>query len=327
MIIDREKYKLFKAPAELSGVSVPAGRLLDLGGKTIKTTKPITLGKGSAICNGRIEFFPPDDRKKLAEGAIHAPDASTDCKIEGITAKTGSYSGLAKVWGDRTRIHDCKVEPGSGWGILCLEGDGSHFSKIVTDQLRRGGIYLGDDGVPANGINCDNIIIEDCYLDGADEEAVFRSNTGVNCIVRRNVFINNTSKSGKEAVQLRGISGLFDDNVTIGSIAAGQTPVGQYQTSTWTIQSCTTFGYCRIEAGGNLTLDGGSLTLSPVFKWLGDTYTLVTGGGGYGIAPQPAARDLPAAKATVKGTKIIAPKMGERITYLDGATVNGKVMK
>lgn len=283
---------------DFSGYIVTSGQVLDLGGSTVTAAKSLSL-RGGTIKNGTLNF----------SGEKHS--AAINCEkgfasgIDSITTQGGSYNGLAKVWGDSTVIANCNVLPGTGWGVQILGAHKVRVDGLTTKNLRRGGIYLGSGNGYGTAETCDDCIVSNCRLDGADEESPLRTNVGIRLLVSDCWIDNTRSSSGKEAVQLRGISGVLSHCVVLGSTSSGQTPVGQSQTSTFTIGDSTIYGYSSIEAGGNITFDNCTLVQGKSFVHAGKTYTLMTPGNGYCINCQAAARGLPDGRATVKGGTVI----------------------
>jgi len=286
--------------ADYGGFKVVKGQTLNLQGATVKASKSLH-NLGGTIKNGIIVF----------SGEKHS--AAINCEkgykstIAGISVTGGSYNGLAKVWGDGTNILDCNVSPGTGWGVMVLGANGIFISNLHTEDLRRGGIYFGDGTAYGTNQECKDCIVEACNLDGADEEAVFRANTAVGLIVRNSFFDNTRCKVGKEAVQPRGRSVLFENCTILGSTSSGQQPNGVTQTATVRFLKCTIYGYNSVEAGGDVTFERCNLTQGKTANVNGKTYTLKTPGNGQLINPQKASRGLPDGVATVRGCQLTGP--------------------
>lgn len=304
---------------DFSGYQVPKDTILDLGGETIVITKTITLSAGSQIQNGTIEG--PDLPDHF--GVITVPAGADDCKITNIHASGGSYNGLAVVLGERCQIKDCEVEEGTGWGVKLLEGDQAVIDGLKTLNLRRGGIYVGD-GEKDDDNFTDDVEIKNCTLDGADEEAVLRLNNAANVNVHDNTFINTRSSSKKEAVQLRGGSGLLLRNNILGSVATGQTPVGRPILATFTIQDCLIYGYILSQAGSDIKIERGQIVMTKTYSFQGTTYKLANGGGGYALSAKGKTNLLPAAKLVATKTTIIG---AEHTTGGGAKTVNVTIKK
>lgn len=294
-------------PLDYSGYTIKAGQILDLGGKSITITKPISCA--GTICNGKIVG-------KLAQfdAAINIAKGSDGARIDGIIFAGGSYNGLCKVWGNGARITNWKVLPGTGWAIQVLGSHRGLIGKGDTLNLRRGGIYFGDGTGYGTSKTCDDWVIEDVRLDGADEEAVFRINTARRLRVRRFWFDNTRCRVGKEAAQNRGCDAVFEDGTILAGTSNGQQPNGTPQLVAGTFRRCLIYGYNSIEAGGDVDFIDCNLVNTPTLTIKGKTYTLKTPGNGCLINPQVAARGLPSGKAeavhcTMKAKAItMAPK-------------------
>jgi len=278
---------------DYSGHVITKGETLDLGGKTIVVTRAI-------VCAGKIKNGTIDGtRLPQHDAGVIIPFGSDGARIDDLTFKGGSYNGLAKVFGNGARITDWKVLPGSGWAIQILGSHRGYIRAGSTLNLRRGGIYFGSGEKHGfgNDFNCDDWIIENVTLDGADEEAVFRCNTTRRLIVRKSWFDNTRSKSGKEAVQNRGVDARFEDCTILGSTSNGQTPNGVPHLVTGYFNRCTIYGYNSVEAGGDIDFEECTLVNRPTFKHNEKTYTLKTPGNQMVVNPQSAARGLPAGHA------------------------------
>lgn len=286
--------------ADYGGFKVAKGQTLNLQGATVKASSSLH-NLGGTIKNGIIVF----------SGEKHS--AAINCEkgykstIAGISVTGGSYNGLAKVWGDGTKIVDCEVVSGTGWGVMVLGADDVYIAQLRTKDLRRGGIYFGDGTAYGTHFECTDCVVEACVLDGADEEAVFRANTCTGLIVRNSFFDNTRCRVGKEAVQPRGISGLFENCTILGSTSSGQQPNGISQTANFRFLKCTIFGYNSIEAGGDVTFERCNLSQGNTVNINGKIYTLKTPGNGCLVNPQKAARGLPDGRALVKGCTIAGP--------------------
>ena len=188
-----------------------------------------------------------------------------------------------------------------------LEADGAIVSGNRTKDLRRGGLYIGDDDRDDDNYT-DGVIVRGNWFDGADEEAVFRANNARSLTLESNVFINTQCRAKKEAAQFRGGSGNCRGNVYLGSIAAGQTPNGRIISAQFAFKDETIYGYVLAQAGAVLTFDGGLLSLAKSYNIRGVTYTLANGGGGYAFTAKKAANGLPDAKLIARGVKIVGAK-------------------
>lgn len=290
---------------DFSGYVVPENKILDLGGESITVSKSIKLSSGAQIQNGSITGENLPDHF----GVIEVPSGADGCKITNITASGGSYNGLAVVLGEQCQIKDCEVVAGTGWGVKLLEADGALIDGLKTLNLRRGGIYVGDDDKDDDNFT-DDVEIRNCVLDGADEEAVFRLNNAKNINVHDNIFINTRSRSKKEAVQLRGGSGLLIRNNILGSVATGQTPVGRPILATFRIKDCLIYGYVLSQAGSDIVIESGQIIMLKSFDFQGTTYKLANGGGGYALTGKKETETLPkakllATKTTIQGAKYV----------------------
>lgn len=304
-----------KKGGDLTGVTIPRGTFLDLNGKTFTTDNSVV--NFGAIVNGSLV-----GTDKLPDHAalINVPQntnvgkPNTGTLIENVTGAAGSYNGLAKIWAEDATVASCTVNKGTGWGVMGWESHRLHVDGLVTDHLRRGGLYIGKDENDADGVECYNVLIENCILDTADEESPFRFNTAVNATVRNNIFNNLFSKSKKESAQFRGRSGNVYRNIFLSSIAIGQQPNGMTQSAVFSFRDNICFGYITIEAGGDATfthdyfinqptLSGKSLqNIARSFGWRNQAfpwseYVKPKIGNGAAINCQSATRGLPDGKA------------------------------
>lgn len=291
---------VIKAKGDLSGMAVKAGDVLDLGGQSFKLTKRIT--SFGTVRNGQLIGVLAQH-----EAAVEIPKAAVGASVENVKFVGGSYNGLVRDYGSQSRIINCTVLPGTGWGVQLIDSSGPVVDGLVTKDLRRGGIY----------VFATDYEIRNSHLDGADEEAPLRVQKGSRGRVF-NTYVNNTrSRSQKEALQLRGVSGAVENCTILGSIAAGQTPVGEKQTAVFSIRNSEIFGYVRNEAGGDLTIENCRITIADSYtrqeKGKAVVYRLALSGGGYAIANQPAARDLPKGKAKLANCTVIAPTLSTAI--------------
>lgn len=291
---------------DYSGYRCKAGEVLDLRNQTVELTAPIRAAKGCTIKRGK--FLGP--KLPQHKPAVEIPHGADDVTVDRCSFLGGSYNGLVVALGERARIISNVVLEGSGWFAKLLEADGALIDGNTTHNLRRGGIYIGDDD-KANDDYTDNVTIRDNWLSISptqDEESPFRLNNARNVLVERNIFVGCGSNSKKESAQFRGGSGVCRSNVYIGSIATGQTPNGRPITAEFRFEDETIYGYVLSQAGSVVRFDRGSLSLEKSFTYAGERYTLKNGGGGYAFTGKYAANGLPAAKMLAVGVKIKGAK-------------------
>ena len=289
--------------ADLGGYVVPAGKVLDLGGETVRISSPITCY--GTIRNGTIDATALEQ----FEGAIYLPKESKGATIEQITVRGGSYNGLAKVWGSGARILGCSIAERTGWGVQILGADDGIISGWKQVNSIRGGIYFGDGTGYGTKTECLGWLVEKSTLINSRDEAVFRANTARNLMVRDCFFDNTQSDSGKEAVQPRGRDMTFERCVIVGSTSSGQQPNGVWQLASVKFSECTIYGYNSIEAGGSVTFIRSLLIHRPSWVYNGKTYTLKTPGNGCVVNPQSAARNLPDGKAVLQNCTMDAKEL------------------
>lgn len=278
---------------KLDGYTVKVGDVLDLEGKVWNAAKSISvLGR---VVNGRINYSGPDH-----SGALDFPKTANGASAEGVTVAGRDYTGIARVWGQNVTIKSCEALPGSGWGVIAIDAPGVQLLKIKTTNTRRGGVYLGGD------TGCDGAKIDDGIFIRSDHETLLRVNSGKNVVISDTFADNTQGQSQKEAMQLRGGSGVVRNCTVLNNLAVGQTPTGTPATTAWEIKSSTVYGYTRVEAGGELAVIGGNFVNRPTITLDGKPYTLNLAGGGYAFALQGAARGLPAAKGSISGSVVDA---------------------
>lgn len=288
---------------DLSGFLIPEGQVLDLGGETVTITKPI-------FCYGEIRDGVIDATGlQQHEGAIYFPANAKSPAATKISVKGGSYNGAIKVWANGSRIVDCSVTAGTGWGVQILGADNGLISGWKQQDTARGGIYFGDGSAYGTKTECLNWTVEKSTLVNSRWEAVFRANTARGLKVRDCFFDNSKSESGKEAVQPRGREMAFERCVIINSTSSGQQPNGVMQTSEVKFSECTIYGYNSIEAGGNVTFARCLLIHRPSWTYNGTTYTLSTPGNGCPVNPQSSARGLPDGKALLQNCTVDAKEL------------------
>lgn len=269
---------------DLSGLVIADGQILDLGGKTISVTKPIRLGKLAGIQNGTI------DGTALAKFDSGLQLVGYGAWVSNVKFYGGSYNGLAKVFANNCILDRCTILPKTGWGIQVLGADQCTIRGLKLSNSRRGGVYWGSGvGYPSGKEECNDCILENSDLVNSDEEALVRANTAQNLIIRECRIDNTGCRVGKEALQLRGRSGVVHACKVYGSTSSGQQPNGVKQAAKFVFSDCTIYGYNSVEAGGDITFDNCELINRPT--WNG--YTLKTQGNGTVIACQSAAVQTP----------------------------------